>query len=101
MSVVVISRFPVADVANAKQALASQAALLDEVAEDAKKLGCEHHRFLEGDGEMVVVDEWQNAEGFQRFFEGNPGVQQFIKSAGVHRPPNIEIFRTVEAAGTF
>jgi heme-degrading monooxygenase HmoA len=101
MSVVVIARFPVADVANAKQALASQAALLDEVSEDAKKLGCEHHRFVEGDGELVVIDEWQSAEGFQRFFEANPKVQQVTESAGVQGPPNIAIFRAVEAAGTF
>ena len=43
MSVVVIGRFPVADVATARQAIASQAALIEEISEDSKKLGCEHH----------------------------------------------------------
>jgi hypothetical protein len=101
MSVVVIGRFPVADVATARQAIASQAALIEEISEDSKKLGCEHHRYGEGDGELVVIDEWQSAEGFQRFFEGNPKVQQVIESVGVQGPPNIAIFRVVEAPGTF
>jgi hypothetical protein len=56
---------------------------------------------VEGDGELVVIDEWQSAEGFQRFFEANPKVQQVTESAGVQGPPNIAIFRAVEAAGTF
>jgi heme-degrading monooxygenase HmoA len=101
MSVVVIARFPVADVAKAKQAFTSQAALLEEVTEDSKKLGCEHHRFVEGDAEMIVIDQWQSVEGFQQFFEANPKVQQISEAAEVQGPPKIEIFRAVEVAGTF
>ena len=101
MSVIVVAHFPVTDVARARRALASNAALLDEITVDAKGLGALHHRFLEGDAELLVLDEWQSAEGFQSFFEGNSKVTRITDEAGVQGPPRVEVFRPVEAAGTF
>jgi heme-degrading monooxygenase HmoA len=101
MSVVVIGHFTVGDVATARQALASDAALLDEIAADAKGMGALHHRFLAGDREIVVLDEWESPQAFQRFFEGNAKVQRVTDAAGVQGPPRIEVYGLVEAAGTF
>ncbi|MDQ6945515.1 MAG: hypothetical protein M3256_04420 [Actinomycetota bacterium] len=101
MSVMVLLHFHVADIAKAKQTIASRAALLEEITEDSKKLGARHHRFLESNGQLIVLDEWESAEGFQRFFESNPKVQQISQEAGIAGPPAIEILSPVEAAGTF
>ncbi len=101
MSVIVVGHFPVADVAAAKQALASNGALLDEITEDAKRLGALHHRFMEGGGELLVLDEWESADAFQRFFDGNAKVLRITEAAGVQGPPRIEVFAPVEASGTF
>jgi heme-degrading monooxygenase HmoA len=101
MSAIVIAHFPVADVDRAKRALASNASLLDEVTEDAKRLGCHHHRFLQADGELLVLDEWDSAEAFQGFFEGNAKVGRVTQAAGVEGPPRVEVFSSVDAPGTF
>ena len=101
MSVIVVGHFSVGNIATAKRALASNAALLDEITEDAKRLGAHHHRFLEGDGELLVLDEWESAEAFHGFFEDNSKVRKITDAAGVEGPPRIEVFAPVEAAGTF
>jgi len=101
MSVIVVGHFAVADISRARSALAANADLLDEITDDAKGLGAIHHRFLEGNGEVLVLDEWESAAAFQRFFEGNAKVARITEQAGVQGPPRIEVFSPVEAAGTF
>jgi heme-degrading monooxygenase HmoA len=89
MSVIVIARFPVSDVARAQAAL------------DTKKLGAIHHTFAAGENELIVVDEWDTAESFQAFFNGNPKVEKVTADIGVQGPPTVEVFEKGEAAGTF
>ncbi|WP_037176071.1 hypothetical protein [Rhodococcus sp. UNC363MFTsu5.1] len=101
MSVVVILHFDVADLSAAKQSLADNAALLEEISGEAKALGARHHRFAANSGGLVVVDEWDNAEGFRRFFDGNDKVAKVTAEAGVQGPPTVEVLEPVEAAGTF
>lgn len=101
MSVVVIVRFDVADLPAAKQSLTDNAALLEEITEDAKAMGAQHHRFTETSGGLVVIDEWDTAEGFQRFFDGNDKIAKVTTMAGIQGPPAIEVLAAVEAAGTF
>jgi hypothetical protein len=101
MSVIVIGRFQVPDVARAKQALAGNAALLDEITEDAKGLGARHHRFLESNGELVILDEWESAEAFQSFFGSNTKIPGIMQEAGAQGPPKVEVLSAVDAAGTF
>jgi heme-degrading monooxygenase HmoA len=101
MSVIVMAHFPVPDVARARRALAANVDLLDEITEDAKGVGALHHRFLEGGGELVALDEWESAEAFQGFFDGNAKVGRITTEAGVQGPPRVVVYATVEAAGTF
>jgi heme-degrading monooxygenase HmoA len=72
MSVVVIARFPVSDVAAGFASLTKNGALLEEISEDSKKLGAIHHTFAAGENELIVIDEWDSAESFRGFFNGNP-----------------------------
>ena len=47
----------------------------------------------------MVIDEWETAEQFQSFFEGNPKVAKVMESVGVTGPPAVAIYNEVEAAG--
>jgi hypothetical protein len=101
MSVIVLVHVPIADMSKAKQTIASRAALLDEISEDSKKLGALHHRFMESNGELIVLDEWETAEGFHRFLDSNPKIEQISREAGVSGRPRILILSPLDAAGTF
>jgi hypothetical protein len=101
MSVIVVARFSVPDVSKAISALGDHAALLEEISEDAKGLGAIHHKFLAGEGELLVVDEWGAAEQFEKFFAGNTKVEKITSAAGVQGPPDVSVFAPVDAAGTF
>jgi heme-degrading monooxygenase HmoA len=100
MSVTVIAHFPVADVAKAIEGLQANAALLEEITEDTKGSGIIHHKFVAGDGEVLVIDEWETAEQFQGFFEGNPKVERVTSLIGVTGPPEVSIYNSFEAAGS-
>ena len=99
MSVTVIAHFPVADIEKAIAGLQSNGALLEEITGDTKAGGLIHHTFVAGDGELVVIDEWDTAEHFQSFFDGNAKVAKVMESVGVTGPPAIAIYNEVEAAG--
>lgn len=55
-------------------------------AKRGKEAGALHHRFALGDGFVLVIDEWESADAFQKFF-GDPEIQAFIGSVG--GDPNI------------
>ena len=93
MSVLVTIHFPVSDVAEAIEGLQRNAAGLEEISESTRGLGLVSHRFVAGDGELMVVDEWGTAEQFQGFFDGNAKVAEVIGSIGVTGPPVVSIFR--------
>jgi hypothetical protein len=99
MSVTAIVHFPVADVAKAIEGLQANAALLEEITEDTKGAGIIHHRFVAGTAELVVIDEWESAEQFQGFFEGNPKVERVTSVIGVTGPPTVTVYNSFEAPG--
>ena len=100
MSVTVILHIPVSDVPKAIEGLHSNAKILEEITESTKSAGMLHHRFVSGDGELVVIDEWETAEQFQSFFDGNSKVATVMEAAGVTGPPQISVFGSIDAAGT-
>ena len=101
MSVIVIARFPVSDVAAGLASLTKNGALLEEISEDSKKLGAIHHTFAAGENELIVIDEWDSAESFQGFFNGNPKVEKITADVGVQGPPTIEVLEQGGAPGSF
>jgi len=44
--------------------------VLQKIAERAKAAGVIAHRFYGTEGQIMVVDEWPDAESFTRFYEG-------------------------------
>jgi hypothetical protein len=100
MSVIVTIRFPVSDVAEAIERLHGSAEFLEGISGSASGDGMLHHRFVAGDGEVMVIDEWETAEQFQAFFGGNPQVEEVMTSIGMTGPPEVSVFGSIGAPGT-
>ena len=75
--------------------------LLEEITVDAKKQGAIHHGFAAGEGQMVVIDEWDTAEHFNGFFGCHSGVAKVTNDRGVQGPPTVQVFEKGETRGTF
>jgi hypothetical protein len=100
MSVTAVIHFPVSDVTKAVEGLRGQAALLEEITENTKGAGIRHHRFVAGEGELVVIDQWESAEQFHQFFQDNVKVGQVTDAIGLAGPPVVSVFSTFDAPGT-
>jgi hypothetical protein len=94
MSVLITVKFQ-GDTATFRRALTERAGEFEKIAGMARSAGGIHHRFGIGDGFVLVVDEWQSAEHFQRFF-ADPDLQAFIGSTGAApAPPEITVTEAV------
>ena len=51
-----------------EQLAAENADMIRGISERGKAAGVIAHRFYGSDGQIMVVDEWPDAESFQRFF---------------------------------
>lgn len=72
------------------------------ISQRGKDLGAIHHAFYAGDGEMLVVDEWDSPDSFQKFFEAEqPNIGPLMQAAGVQSEPQITFYRKVESADAF
>jgi hypothetical protein len=80
---------------------AQQSDRMVAIAEHGKSLGAIHHRFGIGDGEIVVVDEWDSAESFQGFFDGNEEIAGLMQDAGATGPPAFTVYEALETADQF
>jgi hypothetical protein len=72
------------------------------VQERSKEFGAIHHAFYVGDGEALVVDEWDTPESFQKFFEAEqPNIGPLLQAAGIQAEPQISFFRKLETVHAF
>jgi hypothetical protein len=102
MSVMMGLRVPV-DVSKFLEVNSSNEERLMAIVERAKEYGAIHHRFygsLAGD-ELLVVDEWPDAESFQRFFEASGDIQEMMGEAGVTTEPQIAFWRELDTPDSF
>lgn len=90
------------NVATFQEAVTSRADEFAEIGARSKTEGAIHHRFGVGDGFVVVVDEWETPEQFEKFF-GNPDLQAFIGEIGGDRTvaPEITITEAITSADQF
>ena len=100
MSVLIIAKFQ-GDTDAFRKALTERAGEFEKIAAGTRSQGAIHHRFGVGDGFILVVDEWESAEQFQRFF-ANPELQAFIGTVGAApTPPEIIVCEAVASADQF
>src|SRR6266516_5519884 len=88
MSVLMTMRVP-GDTERFRQFFSSEGERLSAIADTAREQGCLHHRFGVGDGYVLVVDEWESPEHFQRFFEGNDQIEAVMHESGDQGKPEI------------
>jgi quinol monooxygenase YgiN len=94
VSVLVTAKFQ-GDTATFRQALADRTEEFAKLKESAMAAGGIHHRFGVGDSFVLVVDEWESPQHFERFF-GDPSLQAFIGTLGADPvPPEITIAEAV------
>ncbi len=100
MSVLVIGRFQ-GDTAKFRQALTERSSEFVAISDQARAVGGIHHKFGIGDGYAMIVQEWESAEQFERFF-ANPDLQAFIGTIGAAPvPPEIVIAEAVTSPDEF
>jgi DNA-binding MarR family transcriptional regulator len=100
MSVLVIGKFK-GDTAKFQQALVDRADEFAKISEASKAVGGLHHRFGIGDGYVLIVDEWQSVEDFQKFM-ANPELQAFIGSVGgAPEPPEVIVAEAISSPDEF
>ena len=85
-----------ADPAKVEEVAQGNPERMTSIIEHAKEHGVIHHRFLGGDGEIVVIDEWESEEGFQAFFGHDEQVAELMQEAGVASEPEITFYRPLD-----
>lgn len=59
------------------------------------------HRFLVGDGVVVIEDEWDAPEHFQQFFGSHPKVAELMQEAGFTAAAGVTVHQVVDSADRF
>jgi len=100
MSVVITGKFQ-GDTAKFRQALVERAAEFEKIGQEGRAAGALHHRFAIGDGFVMVIDEWESVEQFQKFM-ADPELQAFIGSVGgAPVPPEVIVAEAISSSDQF
>jgi heme-degrading monooxygenase HmoA len=72
---------------------------LRAISAEAQALGVIGHRFYGAEGnQILVIDEWPDADSFHRFFEGQAdAIGPMMGEAGFEGEPEIMIWRELES----
>jgi heme-degrading monooxygenase HmoA len=92
-----------ADAARLQEVINNDEARVQAINSRAKGLGAIHHQFLAGaDGsEIIVLDEWESPEAFQKFFESSPEIPQIMQEVGVTSEPEITSWHVLDTVDRF
>ena len=100
MSVYLSLRFD-ADPEKVRQATQENKDMFLAIADRAKGMGCIHHTFASENGAVVVMDEWESREAFQKFFEGDPDIPKIMQAAGVTSQPETHFYEPMRLGDEF
>jgi quinol monooxygenase YgiN len=75
--------------------------LMRKITDEAKSLGCIHHTFAAEDGDVIVMDEWESREAFEKFFNDNSDVQMVMSEVGAQSEPEIHFYRPLDTRDQF
>ena len=97
MSVIMTFRVK-GDPAELERRAASSPDTLSGISGRAREHGLIAHRFYgSDDGQILVVDEWPDADSFQRFFEAmRSEIEPLMQEVGVTTEPEITFWRKLE-----
>ena len=100
MSVLVIARLMV-DAAKFEDLVARRGDEMSPISQKGKAAGASHHQFVAGDGEVLIIDEWDEAEHFGAFFSSQPEIADLMADGGVEGPPEVSIYRVIDTPDRF
>jgi quinol monooxygenase YgiN len=100
MSVMMMVRFD-ADADSIERAARDNHDTLMAIGARAKEQGCVHHRFYADNGNVVVIDEWESPEAFQRFYDGDPDIPTIMGAAGVTSAPDVRVLQPLAVDDDF
>jgi hypothetical protein len=70
---------------------------MQAITDSAKSHGVIAHRFYGGDGQVLVIDEWPDADSFHTFFAENADrIGPIMQAAGAQGPPEISVWNKLE-----
>jgi hypothetical protein len=70
---------------------------MQAILDRAKEHGLIAHRFYGTDGQIMVVDEWPDAESFQTFFASvEDQVAPMMQAAGISDEPAVSFWRKLD-----
>ena len=85
------------DAAGVERYAAENPGKMSAIRDHAVEHGLIAHRFYGGDGKVMVVDEWPDAESFQSFFAHMESeIAPIMEAAGVSAEPHPSFWRTLE-----
>lgn len=86
------------DPAKLEQIAADDPGRIRAIAVRGKAAGAIAHRFYATDaGDVMVIDEWPDADSFNRFFEANQAeIGPLMQEAGVTSEPAVRFWRKLE-----
>jgi len=99
MSVLVVIKVP-GDTTIFESFMAQGADRVIELTAKAKAAGCRSHKFGVGEGEIVVVDEWDSREQFVGFFS-SPDIVAVMGEMGAQGEPQITFADATGFPGEF
>ena len=100
MSVLVIARLKV-DPDKFDDLVARRGGEFPPISQKGKAAGAIHHQFVAGDGEVLIIDEWDEADHFGAFFGSQPEIADIMADGGVEGPPEVSIYRVVDTPDRF
>jgi hypothetical protein len=101
VSVLVVLRVP-ADAEGIKRATEENRETFLAIADRAKGRGAIHHAFYAGDGEVLIVDEWDSAESFQSFFQDeSPNIGPLMEAGGAQGEPEARFYEKLSLGDEF
>lgn len=101
MSVTVIARCSVSDVRKAAEWVRAHAEVPEDITAYGKSLGQIGHRVVTDGKDLVVIDEWPDADTFNTFFAGATRMGEFLSGAGIIGEPEVTILEALDVPGTF
>ena len=99
MSVIVTLWVP-GDTDRFREFVSSNEDKMRSIGERARQQGCLAHRFAVGDGHVLVIDEWESAEQFQKFFD-DPEIAEVMQDSGAQGEPNVAVLDAIKTADQF
>jgi quinol monooxygenase YgiN len=101
MTAIVIARYR-SNAADYERVASFRHADFDALTEIARAEGCLHHRVAvsDDDNEVILIDEWPDAEAYNRFAL-NPAVVDILRRFALLDPPETDYYRSIPDPAEF